>query len=218
MDPRYVLQPGIQVDIVVTAGRFSRTFMSRIVHLTDDLLHLAAPGPQERPIFLPRGQAVVLHIKPENELYVAQSQIVGYAQAGSPRLLVARPKTLQRVERRKSVRVPVAIHTEQCDAYLNGEGDMRRLTPTIANISAGGVALEYHRPLPVGTLVVLKFGLPDGYGLIQAKGRIIHTRAVYHGGAPVYIMGVAFTHIAVRDSDAIMRYALEQERAAVDRR
>lgn len=215
MDPIDVLRPGTKVDITVTSGRVPRVFMSCIMYLGDETLHLTVPGPENQPTVLPVGRPVTLHIKPENRLYIAQSRVVGYTNKLSPpRLIVARPRTLKRVERRKSVRLSVLIHPERCDLYFDEATGWRRIAPTIMNISAGGVALQHHRPLPVGAMVNLQFGLPNGYGPIRVEGRVVYSRAASQAGVLVYVMGVSFTRIAIRDSDAIMRYVLEQEQLA----
>lgn len=209
MDANDVLRPGTLVDINVTSELATQTVASHIVRVVDAALYLDVPGPRSPRTMFASGQSVTLSVKPDDGLYVATTQVLGFTKRGPLSLVVARPTDLECVERRQNVRVPVLIHPEQCEADFGQSTGWLRISPTIINISVGGVLLRHRQLLAEGATVKMQFKLPDGYGPIQAEGRVVARRIERRADPPTYLMGVTFTRIAVEDSAAILRYTLE---------
>jgi uncharacterized protein (TIGR02266 family) len=70
-------------------------------------------------------------------------------------------------ERRTSLRVPAEIWVEETRA---GEVYFQRTV----NLSEGGLFFERTIPHPKGTIVNLKFSLPESEKVIQCKGEIVN--------------------------------------------
>jgi hypothetical protein len=68
-----------------------------------------------------------------------------------------------------------------------------------ANLSRGGIYLERTVPHPEGTLLNLRFSLPDDERPIECKGRIVYPRADQEFG-----MGLEFAEL---DEDGARRIA-----------
>lgn len=212
MDTADVLRPGTEVDIAVTYGWVTRTVASHIVHVVDKALYLAVPGAKDLSTVLPSGLVLTLYIKPDNGLYMAKTEVLGYTKRGPLRLVVARPVALERVERRQYTRVPVHIQPEQCEAFFSRSVGWITISPTIVNISVGGVLLRHHQFLTQNTALKMRFRLPNGAGPIQVEARVLHGWKVRYKDQRAYLMGVQFTKIAVQDSEAIVRFVEAQER------
>ncbi|MFQ5340566.1 MAG: flagellar brake protein [Anaerolineae bacterium] len=214
MDAVDVLQPGTEVDIIETSGWNTQTIPSHIVHAVGEALYLTMPVPRDLRMMLTSGKPVTLHIKPGNELCVATSQVLGFTKQSPLRVIVARPRALERVEHRQSTRVPVLIHPEQCEVYSGQSTGGLRINPTIVNIGVGGVLLQHHRRLAKDATVKVQFKLPDGYGPIRVEGRVLRDRTELRADQLVDLVGVMFTRISVEDSAAILSYVLGQGRQA----
>lgn len=87
-------------------------------------------------------------------------------------------------DKRKQRRIPVEIWIE---AELGGELYFQRAI----NLSVGGAFFAQTIPLPLGTLVSLKFALPGDAYEIQCKGEIVTAKDLG--------MGVQFVDIAEAD-------------------
>jgi uncharacterized protein (TIGR02266 family) len=82
------------------------------------------------------------------------------------------------------------------------------------NISAGGMFIRSHEPLPSGSMIYLQFRLRDGAKLIEGLGRVVHVNPPDH---PVPGMGVEFVNLD-RDSrhliDAIIRERIPEPQSS----
>ena len=87
-------------------------------------------------------------------------------------------------DKRRQRRIPVELWIE---AERNGELYFQRAS----NLSVGGAFFTQTVPLPVGTLVSLKFSLPGDAYEIQCKGEIVTAKDLG--------MGVQFIDIAEID-------------------
>ena len=102
------------------------------------------------------------------------------------------------MDRRRSLRVPIQVWVEQ---WAEGELYVQQS----ANLSRGGIYLERTTPLPVGTLINLRFNLPGAQKAIEVKGRIAFPQA---GGVEPG-MGVEFVQLAP-DTAALINAYLEE--------
>ena len=81
------------------------------------------------------------------------------------------------------------------------EEDISFGKPSSKDISAGGILLEMEEPPEsVGTLLMIKFDIPDYDKKIQAKGRVVRTKKLESGSFDV---GIQFTDISEEDMTAI---------------
>lgn len=208
-----ILRPGNEVDIAVTSGWGTRAVMSQILHMTGEALYLAVPESKE-PLLtsLPSGTTLTLHIKSDHGLYLAAARVLDFARGDPPRLYVARPRMLERVERRQHIRVPVLIHPQQCEVHCSQSAGWLWLEQnlTIVDLSVGGALLQHHQPLAEGDTVRMQFTLPDGYGPIRVEARVIHSRIEQQADPATRLTGIVFTRVAMEDSEAILSYIRRQ--------
>lgn len=91
-------------------------------------------------------------------------------------------------DKRQTRRIPV-------DLWIEAERDGELYFQRASNLSVGGAYFAQTIPLPVGTLVALKFSLPGDERPIQCEGEIVTAKDLG--------MGVQFTSITSADRERI---------------
>jgi c-di-GMP-binding flagellar brake protein YcgR len=112
--------------------------------------------------------------------------------------------------RRRYVRVAV----EMTVTYAR-EGSTETKAGFSSDLGGGGVRLATDEDLPLGSVLMLHFPLPNVERQIVAKGRIV--LSFYDAEDKRFFHGIAFTQIDPRDQDEIVRYVKsEVDRLTVD--
>ena len=81
-----------------------------------------------------------------------------------------------------------------------------------SNISRGGVFVRSLSPAPIGTRVVMRFGLPDG-GMVEIEGEVVHVRAAEGARPGKRKSGMGIRFVALTDEQQSVLAELA-ERAA----
>jgi c-di-GMP-binding flagellar brake protein YcgR len=81
------------------------------------------------------------------------------------------------------------------------------------DLGGGGVRLATGEDLPLGTVLLLRFSIPDSERELVMRGRIV--LSFYNANEKRYFHGIAFTQIDPRDQETIVRYveAIAREEA-----
>ncbi len=113
--------------------------------------------------------------------------------------------------RRRYVRVAVSVPVTYA---RDGESDTS--TGQSSDLGGGGIRLATDEDLPLGSVLLLRFGLPKVEREIVVRGRIV--LSFYNAEDGRFFHGVVFTHIDPRDQEEIVRYVAGevQRRAAAD--
>jgi len=110
--------------------------------------------------------------------------------------------------RRRYVRVAVSTTV----SYTR-EGEETAKTGHSSDLGGGGIRLATEEDLPLGTVLTMRFPLPEGSREVVARGRIV--LSFYNAESKQYFHGIAFTHIDPRDQESIIQYvASEVQRLA----
>ncbi len=105
--------------------------------------------------------------------------------------------------RRKYVRVPVVL-----DVTYVRDGSDEVKAGQLADLGGGGVRLASDEDLPLGAVLLLRFGVPTDSRELVARGRIV--LSFYDAEAQRFYHGIAFTQIDPRDQDTIVGYVNEE--------
>jgi c-di-GMP-binding flagellar brake protein YcgR len=111
--------------------------------------------------------------------------------------------------RRKYVRVAVATAV----SYAR-EGEDGAKVGHSSDLGGGGIRLATDEDLPLGSVLVLRFTLPNVPREVVAKGRIV--LSFYNAEDKRFFHGVAFTSIDPRDQEEIVKYVLGEVQRQVD--
>jgi c-di-GMP-binding flagellar brake protein YcgR len=111
----------------------------------------------------------------------------------------------ERIQRREWARVGVVIpvRVEPIDAPDVKAGDTSSL-----NLSGGGILIRDPWHLPLGTDVRLELTVDPGQPPVRALGRVVRDDGTEH-------KGVRFEDLSSQDSERLMRFVREKERAAL---
>lgn len=93
-------------------------------------------------------------------------------------------------DKRKLKRIPV-------DLWIEVERDGELYFQRASNLSAGGAYFDQTVPLPVGTNVHLRFGLPGDSKPVECRGEIVTAQGLG--------MGVHFLELASEDLERLER-------------
>jgi len=107
------------------------------------------------------------------------------------------------LEKRKFPRAPLRVSAD----CLQGEVAFQQYTVDVSQI---GVFIDTPEPLPVGTELTVKFGLPRHGAHVLVKGKVVRT--VPPSQAPEGVrtgMGVRFTNLSSEDSERIKAFVAE---------
>ncbi len=114
------------------------------------------------------------------------------------------------VYRRRYVRVAVAMPV----SYTR-EGEEPSKNGHMSDLGGGGIRLATDEDLPLGTVMLLRFTLPNLERELVARGRIV--LSFYNAEDKRFFHGIAFTQIDPRDQEEIIGYvAAEVQRIAVE--
>ncbi|HEV3156741.1 MAG TPA: PilZ domain-containing protein [Candidatus Baltobacteraceae bacterium] len=113
------------------------------------------------------------------------------------------PKSSHHPEQRKYVRTSVSIEI----AY-GRDGQQEASYGLVIDLGGGGMRLATEEDLPLGTMLLLRFHIPESGKDVTARGRIV--LSYYNAIERRYCHGIAFTNIAAADQEAIVRYVGEQ--------
>jgi c-di-GMP-binding flagellar brake protein YcgR len=112
--------------------------------------------------------------------------------------------------RRRYVRVDVSA-----EVSYSRDGEEATKAGHSSDLGGGGMRLATGEDLPLGTVLMLRFTLPDVTREIVVRGRIV--LSFYNAETKEFFHGIAFTHIDPRDQEEIIRYvASELQRLALE--
>ena len=198
-----MLKPGQLLTVSPAAGGH---FASKVVSNMKDFLTISAPaGAAGVEMRWMRGTPLAVYLWRENDAgYSFQSKVLGYdTLKGLSCVLIQHSKTLRREQRRKARRrqimracfyYPIRIiesgPARRPERKASVEQNLRTLG-TVADLSAGGCAIQTLSPFDKGKLVMVEFDI-DRKAPIRAFGKVMSVhRRKGRGG----IMHVMFTGV-----------------------
>lgn len=106
------------------------------------------------------------------------------------------------IERRSDPRFLARI------AIFNGPSLKELVTDYSVNVSTGGLFIETSKILPLGTMLMVKFKLPDIESVITCKSRVAWTNDPPNLKKPALPqgMGIQFLDLSLDDMHAIRHY------------
>lgn len=105
-------------------------------------------------------------------------------------------------DRREAARVDVEM-------WVQESRDRETYFQRCTNLSEGGLFLDRTIPHPQGTVVVLRFALPDGKAPIETRGEIVNA-----ADGPRLGMGVKFLDLSEDARDRIAAFVQREKKQA----
>lgn len=209
----HILDINKKVTIVISEGRNSGRYLSRVEDLGQTLLLLAAPAHKGAVIRLDVGEPICVEILAEDGIYAFDTHVDSVVLEPIPVIGVAKPEAFSRIQRREFVRVAVNIPVEYKPLEPTHLAPPEYQDAYIVNLSGGGARIVTWYPpedkdIDAGAKLKLKFELPGG-NRIETKAMIIRIIDERTEKGVCYKLAVEFTEIDQRKQDAIARHVLE---------
>jgi len=186
------------------------TYSTRVEDIDETRIVVQPPFVQGMPVSLPPGTRVELEVDrrqlPGQGLYRAVTVVLGKDPGELGFVYLQKPESWQRVQAREFFRVPAMLAVQIRAA---GEENAPWMIGQTRDISGGGCLLMAGQRFAVGQAVELILSLPDRR--IAAKGMVKRVNKPEEGPDSLWALAIAFTEIAERDRDAIIRYAMKRQ-------
>jgi len=207
---RTLLSIGTRVRIRRADVPEAGTFSTRVEEVDETRIVVQPPFVQGSPVSWPPGTRVELEVnrtqQPGQGLYRSVTVVLGKGSGPLGFVYLQKPEEWQRVQAREFFRVP-AMLAVQVRAVGQEEGPW--MIGQTRDVSGGGCLLVLGQPFSVGDTVEIVLSLPEGR--VSAKGTVKRSEKVEESGGNLWSLGVAFTDIAERDRDVIIRFALKRQ-------
>jgi c-di-GMP-binding flagellar brake protein YcgR len=106
---------------------------------------------------------------------------------------------------RKDVRANVQLDVDYALEDARATAPPEKTSRAVAiDLGGGGVRLATAEDLPLGTVLLLRFRVPEVEHVVVARGRIV--LSFYNANEHRFLHGVAFTQIDPRDQDEIRSF------------
>lgn len=191
-------------------------YSTLIQDMAGSILYVAVPTLKGQAVIPPRGQAVEGRFFAGDAIYLFASTVLGLKTGDRvPLLMLQRPTSLERKQRRDYYRRPAACSLDL--VLVKGDEDYEKeLSPGsilpwfgAKTIDLGGGGLRFVSSVQIekGRQVFLKIYLGteknESRDMVAAGGQIAR---IEKSAAGSYLYGVKFTHIQEKDRDRIINY------------
>lgn len=221
------LSTGQVVEIEVKLGLFAGQYKSRLTGIHDKYLSLVVPNVSGKNILF--WEKIVCHVnymRPDG-MYTFITHVIKCENYPKPILQLALPDKIEKIQRRRYVRVdvkiPVKMRLYREDINYDEQNEPF-FEATTVNISAGGLRIDCpKRKLEVGEVYEFEFTLDD-YQYKNILGEIVRAAEMknpqgnlmtYPDGSPMYNYGVNFIQIHRIQKEKIIAYVFKREREMI---
>lgn len=207
---RNPLQIGVRLRLRRTDQPEAGSYSTRVEDMDDHRIAVSMPMVQGVPVALSRGVPVELELvraqPPGEGSYRAASVVLGQTHRPVPLLYLRLPQQWERHQLRQFFRVPAVLTVQLA---VLGQEDAPRMLGRTRDISGGGFQAVVGRPLAAGDAVDVVLVLPERR--INAKGVVRRVEDVEDHPGRRWMVGIAFTDIAERERDAIIRFTIKRQ-------
>ncbi|HHW13829.1 MAG TPA: hypothetical protein GXX28_02710 [Firmicutes bacterium] len=182
-------------------------YPSRVEDLTEATVVVGAPLKGGVVVPFPVGGVLDCQYAKDDAFYGFQTTVLERRRHPLPILVLRRPKTVQRFQRRRMYRLPVVLPV----VYKPVDGEETHKGNTL-DLSGGGLCLATDERLERDTELELSFALSDGYA-VEARGRVVLVNESRDGqGPPRYLHGVAFRELPEAIQERIVSFIFAEQR------
>lgn len=175
-----------------------------------DVVDLAPPRRDGRPVVLPAGRPVVLAYSQREVPCEVDGVLAGASGPDGRGCRVRLTGPPRRLQRRAAVRVPVALIAR---AEVEGEDDAPAVPAVTENLSAGGALLRMPIALEAGRALAMVVEAGGAAGSVEVTGRVVRCdRQPDAGAARPWRIAVAFDPLPPADEDRLVRLVFDRMR------
>jgi c-di-GMP-binding flagellar brake protein YcgR len=204
MEPELKIGQRIQVRLAYTEDEW---YSSRVEDLEEEIIVIGAPLKGGAIVPIHPGELVEGFYSQHDGFFVFQAEVADRRLEPVPVLLLRRPDSVRKVQRRRHFRLPVVL-----PVYYEVTGAESTLKGSTLDLSGGGLSISMAEPLASGQELQLKLELPDGFA-INAKGRVVSCTEVEAAVKPRrYSAGIQFLGLSPQMEERIIGYIFQEQR------
>ena len=184
------------------------TYHSRINDKQDGKLIIAWPTHAGMRLLAHRDQNLAFNFVRDNIPHQFSGMVDHLSPEGLPQLTIIQSSAITRIQRRQNYRIKCMIPVEITGFVKDVRNDVEiplNFRTTTSDLSAGGLAIRYSRPIPENTLLQIKLGLPDDAQVIRIPCQVVYSDSPMENQM-MYRMGVQFLAISESERARIVRY------------
>ncbi len=183
-------------------------YITSVQQINKDTLHIAMPYQRAQPLLSNRGDEIFVRYAGDDATYSFKTSVLGLTEDKVPLYVLAKPGSVQRVQQRDFVRLPISIPVK-CAVVEEDNDNLEYFKAYSIDISGGGMKLALNDPYRPGVELIVSFqlnseGTPLDFKMhckvvrlevrkLDNKRRIFHT-------------GVKFLNISPGEQDRIVAY------------
>ncbi|MCF8009910.1 MAG: PilZ domain-containing protein [Clostridiales bacterium] len=170
--------------------------------------YIGLPYQSSKPLILIAGDTVACKFSGQDSTYSFSTRVINQVKDQITMYILAFPETIERVQQRNFVRVPVTLPVKYAVEQDKGKKNKFKNATSI-DLSSGGMKLAVKEYLNYNTILYLVFELEVNKKLttFEVMGRIVRVEAVKIGeNYYIYHLGVKFLELSRAVQDKIMAY------------
>lgn len=180
---------------------------SRVEEIDNEHIHLAVPMRKGQLVPMHIGQKIRVCFSKENNSYAFTAIIVARKREPIPVLIVNKPSTIVKIQRRSYVRIPASVPV----AYrLIPQGQGYESSNTV-DISGGGILFLSKDKLQPGQILEIELYLP-GRPKVVCQAEVKRFIPPEGGGTNTYKIAAEFKDITENQRDQIFNFIFQKQR------
>ncbi len=173
---------------------------------TDETIAISIPIRDGQYVPLRKGEQVEVLYYYDKDIYKFYTAVVDRKVDGIPVILLAYPKEVFKVQRRRFVRIPIVCIIEY--AKLEESLKYKALKAVMVDLSGGGMRVKLSEQVNLGDK--LKAAIPIGADLLEVNGEVV--RIEKDADDKRNICGISFVDLEDRVREKIIRHIFQKMR------
>ncbi|NLI92208.1 MAG: pilus assembly protein PilZ [Peptococcaceae bacterium] len=197
---------GVSVELVVHDGEYKGRYRTRIEEVGKRILSIGVPVAEGQFIPLREGTTLEVIFSDEISAYSFSSSIIKRIALPIPTFIIEFPNKIQKIQRRRFVRVPLIRSLKY--RVIDKDGISDEKNGFMIDLSGGGLLFNANENLPSKTIILMKtlIGTVD----MEIPGLVI--RSQKEDGKDLFKVSVQFHEISEKTRDKIIQYVFEVQR------
>jgi c-di-GMP-binding flagellar brake protein YcgR len=206
-----------KIHLEVTDPEYAGTYSSRVEDITKNVISVAIPTHHRELVPIRKNTNLRINVTCEDAVYSFKAVVLDRQLSPVPILLLEMPreKRMERIQRRRHVRLPISIQIEYAIFSVKEKKPEYKYAKT-SNISAGGLLFILPEPLEVGARLRFRISVSQDIPPVPAKGdiiRVFQDEDKNKTQDPRFYIAVSFCDITIKNQDIITQYIFEQQRS-----
>lgn len=197
---------GLSVEMIVHDGEYKGRYRTKVEEVGERILSVGVPVLEGQFIPLREGTEIQVIFSDQTSAYSFTSKIIRRIAVPIPTFIIEYPNRINKVQRRKFVRVPYVTTIKYQIIERNGFSEVKN--GFMINLSGGGMLFKSNTPILLKSIIIIKVKLGDSEMEIPA----MVIRCTLEEEKDTYMISAQFHEISEKVRDKIINYVFEIQR------